>query len=139
MSLHIFRLYHQNPNYSDFHTFGCVYFVHLPSSQRNKLSVQSTKCAFMAYSTSQKGFICCDSCSDKFRISRNVFIENQYFFPIIVDLPSSSTTFVDLSSWLRGSNKCICVWMTLANFILSWHSSVAWNCTTTRISELYHN
>jgi len=97
-----FRLYHPNPNYSDFHTFGCVCFVHLPPSQRNKLSVQSTKCAFMGYSTSQKGFICYDPCSHKFRISRNVvFFENQYFFPTIVDSSSVSPllpTFEDLSS-----------------------------------------
>jgi len=53
-----FRLYHQNSNYSDFHTFGCVCVVHLPPSQHNKLFVQSAKCAFMGYSTSQKSCIC---------------------------------------------------------------------------------
>ena len=96
-----FRLYHQNPNYSDFHTFGYVCFVHLPPFQRNKLSVQSTKCAFMGYSTSQKGFIFYDPCSHKFCISINVvFFENQYFFPTHIESSSVSPllpTFEDLS------------------------------------------
>ena len=97
-----YRLYHQNPSYDNFHTFGCVCFVHLPPPQRNKLSVQSTKCAFMGYSTSQKGFVCYDPCSNKFRVSRNVvFFENQYFFPTHVESSSVSSllpTFEDLSS-----------------------------------------
>jgi hypothetical protein len=36
----------------------------------------------MGYSISHKGYICYDSCANKFRISCNVvFFENQYFFP----------------------------------------------------------
>jgi len=36
----------------------------------------------MGYSISHKGYVCYDSCANKFRISRNVvFFENQYFFP----------------------------------------------------------
>ena len=59
--------------------------MNLPPSQRNKHSLESTKCAFMGYSTSQKTFICYDPCSHKFRISRNiVFFENHYFFPMII-------------------------------------------------------
>jgi len=94
-------LFHKHPSYHSFHTFGCVCFVHLPPFQRNKLSVQSIKCAFMGYSTSQKGFICYDPSSNKFRVSRNViFFENQYFFPTHVESSSVSPllpTFEDLS------------------------------------------
>lgn len=66
------RLYHQNPNYKKFHTFGCVCFVHPSPPQRNKLSIQLTKCAFIDYSTSHKGFVCYNSFSDQFLISTNV-------------------------------------------------------------------
>jgi len=55
----------------------------------------------MGYSTSQKGFICYDPSSNKFRVSRNViFFENQYFFPTHVESSSVSPllpTFEDLS------------------------------------------
>jgi hypothetical protein len=87
-----YRLYHQHPSYINLHTFGCVCSVHLPPHERNKLSVQSVECAFMGYSISHKGYICYDSCANKFRISRNVvFFENQYFFPTLVEsLPEIS-------------------------------------------------
>ncbi|KAJ0011031.1 hypothetical protein Pint_33410 [Pistacia integerrima] len=77
-----FRLYNQHPKYLDMHTFGCVCFVHLPSHERHKLSAQSVRYAFMGYSTSHKGYVCYDPCSNRFRISRHVvFFENQSFFP----------------------------------------------------------
>jgi len=76
-----YRLYHQHPSYLNLHTFGSVCFVHLPPHERHKLSAQSVKCAFMGYSISHKGYVCYDSCANKFRLSRNVvFFENQYFF-----------------------------------------------------------
>jgi len=80
------HLYHKHPSYLNLRTFGCVCFVHLPPHERTKLSAQSVKCAFMGYSISHKGYVCYDSCANKFRISRNVvFFENQYFFPTHVD------------------------------------------------------
>jgi hypothetical protein len=93
-------LHHQNPSYIDLYTFGCVCFVYLPFHEHNKLSAQFVKCSFMGYSISHKGYICYDSCANKFRISRNVvFFENQYFFPTHVEsLPEISilTCFDDL-------------------------------------------
>ncbi|XP_060185890.1 uncharacterized protein LOC132615322 [Lycium barbarum] len=66
---------------------------------------ESIKCAFMDRSTSQKGFICYDPSSNKFRVSRNVvFFENQYFFPIHVESSSVSPplpTFEDLSPFSK--------------------------------------
>ena len=64
------------------HTFGCVCFVHLPSHEGHKLSAQSVRGACMGYSPSNKGYVCYDPCSNRFRISRHVmFFENQSFFP----------------------------------------------------------
>ena len=39
-----FRLFKTEPKYTNFHTFGCVCFVHLPTHERSKLSAQSVKC-----------------------------------------------------------------------------------------------
>jgi len=46
----------------------------------------------MGYSISHKGYVCYDSCANKFCISRNeVFFENQYFFPTHIEsLPEIS-------------------------------------------------
>ena len=51
-----FRLFAHAPNYSNLHIFGCVCFVHLPAHERNKLTTQSAKCAFLGYVGTQKGF-----------------------------------------------------------------------------------
>ena len=75
-----FRLYHKNSSYDNFHTFGCICFVRLCPSQCDKLSIQSTKCVFMGYNTSQKGFLCYDPCSNKFHVSRNVVFFESVFF-----------------------------------------------------------
>lgn len=72
-----YHLYDKQPNYYNLHTFDCVCFVHLSSHECYKLSVQSSKCVFMGYSTSQKSFVCYDPTSNKFCISRNiVFFKN---------------------------------------------------------------
>ena len=77
-----FRLFKTQPDYSSLHTFGCVCFVHLPSTERHKLGAQSVKCAFMGYSHSHKGFVCYDVSNNRFRISRNVtFFVKQFMFP----------------------------------------------------------
>ncbi|KAJ7006999.1 hypothetical protein NC653_006149 [Populus alba x Populus x berolinensis] len=62
-------------------TFDCVWFVHLSSHKRNKLYAQSIRCAFIGYSIFHKGYVCYDSCFNRFSISRHmVFFENQYLF-----------------------------------------------------------
>ena len=75
------RLYEDAPDYSDLHIFGCVCFVHLQPHERNKLTAQSVKCAFLGYGGTQKGFLCYDPNTRRIRVSRNViFFENQSFF-----------------------------------------------------------
>ncbi|KAL5777431.1 hypothetical protein ACOSP7_010357 [Xanthoceras sorbifolium] len=75
------HLFGSHPEYQSLHTFGCVCFVHLPPTERHKLAAQSVRCAFIRYSTVQKGFVCFDATANKLRVSRNViFFENQYFF-----------------------------------------------------------
>lgn len=62
-------------------TFDCVWFVHLPSHKCNKLYAKSIRCAFIGYNIFHKGYVCYDSCFNRFSISRHmVFFENQYLF-----------------------------------------------------------
>jgi hypothetical protein len=76
-----FRLFGHAPNYSNLHIFGCVCFVHLPAHERNKLTAQSVKCAFLGYAVTQKGFLCYDPHARRTHVSRNVIIFlNQPFF-----------------------------------------------------------
>ena len=38
--------------------FGCVCFVHIQALNRDKLDARATKCVFMGYSSTQKGYKC---------------------------------------------------------------------------------
>ena len=95
-----FRLFGMQPNYHMLHTFGCVFFVHLPSHERHKLTAQSVRCAFMGYSNTHKGFLCYDVVTNRLRVSRNVvFFEHEYYFQQ-KDLPSHGVflpSFDDIS------------------------------------------
>ena len=64
------------PSYSYLRVFGCLCFVHIPSTERTKLSPQVAKCIFLGYSDEHKGFLCYDQFEKCMRISRNViFLE----------------------------------------------------------------
>ncbi|KAJ6978380.1 hypothetical protein NC653_026695 [Populus alba x Populus x berolinensis] len=85
------------PEYNSLHVFGCVCFVHLPSTERNKLLAQATRCAFLGYSHSHKGFVCYDANAHKIRISSNVILfENQNFFS---SCPSTESTPIQLPTF----------------------------------------
>ena len=38
--------------------FGCVVYVHLPSRIRTKFEPQASKCVFLGYGVTQKGYRC---------------------------------------------------------------------------------
>ena len=79
---HFSKLFSHSPLYFDLRTFGCVCFVHLPTHERHKLTVQSVKCAFLGYAIPHKVYVCYDPHARHIQVSRNViFFENQYFFP----------------------------------------------------------
>lgn len=81
-----YHLFGSQPSFQDLHTFGCVYFVHLPSPEYHKLAAQSVQCAFLGYSVSQKDFVYFDTMADRILISRYpIFFENQYFFQSHID------------------------------------------------------
>ena len=76
-------LFGHKPSYSHLRVFGCLCFVHLPPTERTKLSPQAAKCLFLGYSSEHKGFLCYDPSEKRMRISRNViFLEHIPFFSL---------------------------------------------------------
>ena len=74
------------PSYIHLRVIGCLCFVHLPPTERTKLSPQATKCIFLGYSTEHNGFLCYDQSEKRMRISRNViFLEYIPFFSLRLD------------------------------------------------------
>ena len=51
-------LFGHTPSYAHLRVFGCLCFVHLPPTERTKLSPQTAKCLFLGYSIEPKGFLC---------------------------------------------------------------------------------
>ena len=89
------KLFGHSPLYSDLCTFGCVCFVHLPTHERHKLTVQSVKCVFLSYAISHKGYVYYDPHARRIQVSWNlIFFENQYFFSSHVELPSASISLL---------------------------------------------
>lgn len=43
---------------SNLRVFGCVCFIHIQDNHRDKLDHTATKCVFLGYSSSQKGYKC---------------------------------------------------------------------------------
>lgn len=61
--------------------FSCVCYVHVQASNRGKLDSRAVKCAFIGYSTTQKGYKCYDVKQRRVLISRDVkFDESKSFF-----------------------------------------------------------
>ena len=113
-----FRLFKTDPQYTNFHTFGCICFVHLPTLERSKLSAQSAKCVFLGYASHQKGFVCYDPTSKRIRISRNVIFFNINIFcslmlillqksPFLKYHPLMMNVFLHLCDFIR--TRCILV------------------------------
>ncbi|KAG7536932.1 Integrase catalytic core [Arabidopsis suecica] len=66
------------PSIDHLRVFGCVCFVLVPGEQRNKLDAKSTRCMFLGYSTTQKGYKCYDPVNNRTYVSRDVkFLEDQ--------------------------------------------------------------
>ncbi|CAL8090944.1 unnamed protein product [Prunus armeniaca] len=76
--------------------FGYVRFVHIQGLHRDKFDLRAAKCVFMGYSSTQKGYKCCDSRTRKIIISRDVvFDETCSFFDKSYGNNSKGESFLD--------------------------------------------
>ena len=72
--------------------FGCVCYVHNLGPDYDKLEPCSTKCVFLGYSTTHKGYRCLSPALHRYFISADVmFVESVSYFPI--DVSSEASTF----------------------------------------------
>ncbi|RVW98450.1 Retrovirus-related Pol polyprotein from transposon RE1 [Vitis vinifera] len=63
-----------------------------PNTLRSIVTSFFVKYAYLGYVIPHKGYVCYDPHARRIRVSRNViFLENQYFFPSHVELPSTSS------------------------------------------------
>lgn len=72
-------MFHKQPNYVFFKTFGCVYYPLLRSYNTHKFDFRSSMCLFVGYSSAHKGYLCM-SLSGKTYVTK-YFIFNEYVFP----------------------------------------------------------
>ncbi|XP_010424606.1 PREDICTED: uncharacterized protein LOC104709740 [Camelina sativa] len=69
------------PSLDYLRVFGYVCFVLILGEQRSKLDAKSTKCMFIGYSTTQKGYKCYDPAHGRMYVSRDVkFLETQGYY-----------------------------------------------------------
>jgi histone deacetylase 1/2 len=54
------RLFHEKPNFSFLHTFGCAVWPNLHPYNKRKLEFWSKQCSFIGYSNMHKGYKCLD-------------------------------------------------------------------------------
>nr|KYP50444.1 Retrovirus-related Pol polyprotein from transposon TNT 1-94 [Cajanus cajan] len=73
------QLFDKNPDYTAMKTFGCACYPCLKPYNQHKLQFHTTKCVFLGYSGSHKGYKCLNSTGRIF-ISRHV-VFNEHHFP----------------------------------------------------------
>ncbi|KAM2946107.1 hypothetical protein COP2_028938 [Malus domestica] len=79
---------------SHLRVFGYVCYVHIQTIHKDKLDLRAIKCAFVGYSTSQKGYKCYDSKTRKVFVSRDVrFDETHSFFQKHDDKPQGELSY----------------------------------------------
>lgn len=91
-----FKLLHKHPDYSLLKTFGCACYPLLRPYIPHKLSLRSTKCVFLGYSSTQKGYRCLDLKTNSVYTSRHVIFD-ELQFPASED-PASKPPVVDTPS-----------------------------------------
>ena len=72
------KLFDKKPDYSFLKVFGCAYFPYLRPYNSHKLEFRTSKCVFLGYSSSHKGYKCLDS-KGRFYIARSVVFSEMEF------------------------------------------------------------
>jgi len=72
-------LFHKQPDYSLLKTFGCACYPLLCPYTPHKLAFHSTKCIFIGYSSTQKGYRCLNLSNNWVYVSRHVIFDELQF------------------------------------------------------------
>lgn len=73
------KLFNKNPDYLTLRVFGCACWPNLRPYNNKKLSFRTTKCVFLGYSSSHKGYKCLDRSTGRIHISRDVIFDENLF------------------------------------------------------------
>lgn len=85
------KAFHQIPDFKSLRTFRCSCFPCLRPYQSHKFQYHSTKCVFIGYSFSHKGYKCLSS-SGRIYVTRHVvFNENEFPFQSVSSVSSTDT------------------------------------------------
>ncbi|CAA7043512.1 unnamed protein product [Microthlaspi erraticum] len=87
-------LFGKKPMYERIHTFGCLCYAHEGTRKRVKFDERATRCVFLGYSHSQKGWRVYDLEREEYFVSRDV-VFNEEVFPFASPMespPSLSST-----------------------------------------------
>ncbi|KAL5834536.1 hypothetical protein ACOSQ4_014033 [Xanthoceras sorbifolium] len=92
--------FHRIPYYANLKTFGTTCFPYLRSYSKHKFNFHSSKCIFIRYSDSHKGYKCFHH-SGRIYISKHVLFHEGEFSYSTLFQSSSSAKFVSVASQLQ--------------------------------------
>ena len=75
----VHKLFGKNPDYTMLKVFGCACWPNLRPYNTKKLSFRTTRCVFLGYSSSHKGYKCLDRSTKRVYISRDVIFDENVF------------------------------------------------------------
>lgn len=86
-------LFHEPPDYTKLHSFGCLCFPWLRPYTKHKLQNRSLPCIFLGYSLSQHAFLCLEHISNRIYTSRHVnFIEKSFPYDFLTKSSPTNNT-----------------------------------------------